>query len=185
MSVTIESPIWYARYSDHRDIERRVSTSCRDKQAAQQVLCHLQLEVERIDSGLKSPEKVQMARLCKQPVSSHIKDYLYYLANKTTRGRKTLQQHVDNVRRKLANLVNECHFNRITDITRPRIARWMNTAADAGQMSGRTINTYRSAILSFCRWALSDGRLATNPLEGLHTADEMEKRRKRRALTED
>ncbi len=49
-------------------------------------------------------------------------------------------------------------------------------------MSGRTINTYRVAIVAFCRWAVREGRLINNPLEGLGTADQSETKRNRRAL---
>ena len=57
-----ESPVWYARYRDADDIERRVSTDCRDEQAARQVLNDLLAEVEKVRSGIFSPEEAHTAK---------------------------------------------------------------------------------------------------------------------------
>ena len=68
------------------------------------------------------------------------------------------------------------------DVTRTVISRWMNRQESENAMSGRTVNTYRAAIVSFCGWAVGEGRLNSNPLDGLYTADETEKSRQRRPL---
>ena len=177
-----ESSVWYARYRDHNGIEKQVSTRCRDKQAVQQVLADLVVEIDKILSGIKSPKEANAARYVKQPLIGHIETYIEYLANKTTRGRKTSPVHVANVKRQLQRLAKDCGFSRINDISTIKIYKWMNEQAGKDDMSGRTINTYRAALMAFVRWLIVEDRVVTNPLKGLHAADEMEKRRKRRAL---
>ena len=175
--------VWYARYRDHNDIEKQVSTRCTDKEAAQQVLANLVAESEKIKSGIKTPKEASAAGHIKQPITEHIETYIEYLKHKTTRGRKTSQVHLSNVTRQLKRLANDCGFCWINDISKGKVAKWMNEQAGIGKMSGRTINTYRAAVLTFVRWLVAEDRLVTNPLEGLYTADQMEKRRRRRALT--
>ncbi len=182
-SMIIESSVWYARYLDHNDIEKHVSTRCRDKQSAQKVLADLVADVDKIRSGIKSPKEANAARHVKQPLTGHIKIYIEYLANKTTRGRKTSPVHVANVKRQLKRLAKDCGFCWINDISKTKISKWMNEQASEDEMSGRTINTYRAALMAFVRWLVAEDKLVVNPLEELYTADEMEKKRKRRALT--
>ena len=50
-------------------------------------------------------------------------------------------------------------------------------------MAGKTINSYREGIVSFCRWAARCDRLQANPLEFLISADESVTKRNRRPLT--
>ena len=183
--VLTEDRAWYARYADHNDVERHVSTKCSDKQAAQQVLNDLVTEAEKIRSGLKSEEEVNAAHHAKTSLSKHVKDYLEHLANKTVRGRRMSPVHVANVRRQLGRVVKDCRFRRIIDISKGKIAKWMIQQAAEGDMSGRTINTYRAAMMAFVRWLVAEERLAVNPLEELLTADETEKKRTRRSLEEE
>ena len=82
----------------------------------------------------------------------------------------------------MRRLTDECRLQRIHDVTETVIARWMNRQESNDAMSGRTINTYRAAIVAFCRWATREGRLSRNPLDGLYTADETKKGRERRPL---
>ena len=152
--VVIESAVWYARYRDHDDIARRVSTGCRDKQAAQKVLSDLRARADKVRSGIMRPEEAQIARHAKQSITKHLDAYLEYLRNKTTRGRKTSPVHVANVRRQLSRLVTDLGLVWVKDITRDKVAGWISGQADLAQMSGRTINTYRSAIMAFCQWAV-------------------------------
>jgi integrase len=52
-------------------------------------------------------------------------------------------------------------------------------------LAARTINMHRAAIIAFCNWCVSEGRLPSNPLAGLPKAEESEPTRKRRPLAED
>jgi len=181
--ILIRSTVWYARYRDADGIERRVSTGCRDEQAARQVLADLLAEVEKVRAGILTPQEMQAARQGDRPLREHFDDYLEYLKAKTVRGRPVSRAHRDNVARQLATLAGECSLRWLGDITRQKLVRWINAQTDAGERSARTINTYRAALVAFCNWAVQEGRLITNPLSGLPKADQTEKRRERRALS--
>ncbi len=182
--IKVESRYYYARYVDGQGIYRRVSTECSDKQAAEQVLRDLIANADAVRSGIVTQGHVDAKHHAKRPIGEHIDDYVRYLEHKTTRGKRTSSTHVANVQRQIKRLVADCQIKRLADISKGKIARWMHAQEDEGQVAGRTINTHRSAALAFCRWCVLDGRLTTNPLVGLYTADETEKKRQRRALTE-
>ena len=182
-TVIVESPVWYARYRDADAVEHRKSTGCRDEQAARQVFANLLADVEKVRSGILTPEEGQAARHAARPLSEHFADYLDFLRAKTVRGRKVSAEHRYNVEKQLSRLSCECGFRRIGDITRQHVIRWMNAQIDTDSMGPRTINTYRAAMLAFCGWGVKNQRWTTNPLAGLPTADESEVRRQRRSLT--
>jgi len=184
-NIIVESQAWYARYRDADGIERRVSTKCRDEQAARQVLADLLAEAEKVRAGILTAQEMQASRHADRPLKDHFADYLEYLKAKTVRGRKVSEAHRDNVGRQLECLADECSLRRLGDITRQRMVRWLNAQADAGERAPRTVNTYRAALVAFCSWAVKEGRLTTNPLEGLPKADESEVRRERRALSQE
>jgi len=182
--IIIESDNYYARYVDSNGIERRPSTGCSDKQAAEQVLRTLTARADAIRSGVVTQEQIDAKDYAKYCIARHIDSYINHLEHKTTRGRRTDPTHVANVRRQLGRLVKDCQFRRLSDITKAKVARWMQDRENEDELAGRTINTFRSAVMAFCRWCVLENRLTSNPLNGLYTADETEKKRERRALTE-
>jgi integrase len=182
--ILVESNDYYARYVDSNGIKRRPSTGCSDKQAAEQVLRDLIAQTNAISSGLTSQEVVDAKEHAKRPVTVHVEEYIEHLRYKTTRGRRTSPVHLANVERQLKRLMKDCELARLSHITKSKVAHWMNERENKNDMAGRTINTFRSAAMAFCRWCVSDGRLISNPLDGLYTADETKKERQRRALTE-
>jgi len=178
-----EADAWYARYRDADGVERRVSTGCRDQQAAAQVLADLLAEVEKVRSGILTPEESQAARHASRPIAEHVADYLAFLKAKTVRGRKVSASHRYNVEKQLNRLVSECGFKRIGDINRHRVMRWLNDETDKSEKAPRTVLKYRSSLMAFCKWAVREGRMAANPLLGLPSVEVGEDRRRRRALT--
>ncbi len=183
--VLIESPIWMAKYRDVDGIVRRRSTGCRDEQAARKVLSDWMSDVEKVTAGIITRDESEIGSQAARNITEHVEDYLAFLKAKTVRGRQVSAKHRANVSIQLDRLIVDCEFRRLGDITRATLVRWMNSQADTGMMAGRTINTYRAAIIGFCNWAVKERRLANNPLEGLPKADETTKKRIRRALTQD
>jgi integrase len=164
--ILLESPIWWARYVDHAGIERRVSTGCRDGQAAEQKLRDLITREDRVKTGILQPEEVGAAKQVKRPIQEHVDAYLVHL--RTGVGPRTKRRvsaaHCDNVKRQIKRLIQDMGLTRITDLSRDRVEHWMRDQETAS-MGGRTLNTYRAAISGFCRWAVEYGRLVQNPLE--------------------
>lgn len=183
--IMYETDVWYLRYRDADGIERRVSTGCRDQQAAGQVMADLLAQMEKVRSGILTPEESQASAHAARPMSEHITEYLDYLKTKTVRGRRISEAHRYNVEKQLNRLVDECGFKRIGDISRQRVTKWLSEQADASDKAPRTVLKYRTSLMTFCKWALREGRLAANPLTGLAGVEVDEDRRQRRPLTMD
>ena len=163
---------------------RRKSTECRDKQSAEKKLQDWLTESDRLDSCLITSDELNAKQHAKRPICEHLGAYIAFLRHKTTRGRRTDPVHVANVKSQIEQIITDCHLAQIVNISRSAVEKWMHQEENRGEISGKTINNYRSAMMAFCRWAVSEQRLISNPLEGLYTADETDKKRDRRALTE-
>ena len=192
--VQFVSDCWYVRYRDADGWMRRESTGCRDKQAAEKVLADILAGVDRVRAGVMSHDEMTASGQLEAPIGRHAKDYLAQLAVKTIRGRRISPKHVGHVREHLDRVFPECRFERLKDINRQALQRWMNkliqTPRDADDpesqpLAARTVNMHRAAVIAFCNWCVSEGRLPANPLAGLPKAEESEPARKRRPLTED
>ncbi len=73
----------------------------------------------------------------------------------------------------------------MADIERDVFERFLASMAADGR-SARLRNAYRVAWIAFCNWCVEQRRLAVNPLNGLHAANEAADRRHvRRVLTDD
>jgi integrase len=183
--VEMETKTWVARYRDGEGRRREVSTGCRDKAAARQVLADLVKRAEQVRAGIITPQQARTADHADVPVSEHVAAYLQHLEVKTVRGKRVSEHHRKNVRGQLRRLLEECTYHRLADITRESMERWMARAEKTG-MAARTRNTYRAAIVAFCNWCVETDRLTANPLDGLCKADvRSDRRRVRRALTEE
>ena len=182
-NIVVESSVWYVRYRDASGLTKRQSTGCKDERNALRVVDRILDEVEQVGAGIKTAEQIGVKQHARRPLQAHVDDYLQDLSHKTKRGKRTSPEHVGNVRRQLKILSDECRLDRIHDVTKAVITRWMERQEESEDgMSGRTVNTYRSAIVAFCGWAVREGRFSSNPLDGLYTADETEKSRRRRPL---
>lgn len=183
--IELKTKTWMARYRDPDGRRREISTGCREKAAARQVLADLVKRAEQVKAGIITPQQARTADHSHVPASEHLEAYLEYLKAKTVRGKRVSEKHRRNVRGQLRRVVRECGYSRLGDITRESMERWMNRA-EADGMGARTRNTYRAAIVAFCNWCVETDRLIANPLDGLCKADvRSDRRRIRRALTED
>jgi site-specific recombinase XerC len=127
----------------------------------------------------------QASQHVERPISEHVADYMDYLKTKTVRGRRISEEHRYNVEKQLHRLVGECCFKRIGDINRQLVTKWLGEQTDASDKAPRTVLKYRTSLMTFCKWAVREGRLAANPLVGLPGVEVDEDRRQRRPLTMD
>ncbi len=181
--VEFVSDYWYVRFRDADGKMRRQSTGCRDKQAANKILSDIVADVEKIKSGIISPQEKQVASHADRTLTEHVEDYLQHLSRKRVRGRKVSLQYRKNVEGRLHRLVKECRLRRLRDITREVIEKWLDLAEEGG-LAPATRNEYLISLSAFCNWAVKTGRLASNPVAGICKADRSsDRRRTRRALT--
>ncbi|MFC1765099.1 tyrosine-type recombinase/integrase [Planctomycetota bacterium] len=182
--IIIESRVWYCQYRDSSGVVRRESTGCNHEDNAREVLKERVSLVEKVKKRIVSHEEVKIGTHANTPLSTHVDDYLLALSNKTVKGRRVSPEHVANVKRQLDLIQEECGFRWVVDINRDALARWMAKRIKDNVMSNRTVNTYRSACMAFCKWCVESGRMLTHPLEGLTTAENVESK-PRRALNID
>ncbi len=176
---------WYARYTDADGAACRASTGCHDEQAARKVLADLLAEVDKIRSGILTPQESQATRHAARSIAEHVADYLAFLKVKIIRGRRLSESHRYNVDKQLNRLINECGFKRIGDVTRQTVTKWLSDETDRSDKAPRTVLKYRMTLMAFCKWALREGRIVSNPLVALPGVAVDEDRRKRRPLAID
>jgi hypothetical protein len=174
-----ESSTYVARFRDGIVVE--VSTGCRDKTAAQNVLADLERKAERVLSGLLTPAEARTAEHLATPIRAQFDAYLNALA---AAGSVPLHRH--NVKTYLNRLAVDCGFGRLADLNRESLERWLARETKSGR-SARSRNTHRSSLIAFANWCADPniGRLSSNPFKGVPKADEKaDPRRRRRSMTE-
>jgi integrase len=170
-------PHWFARYRDADGVMRRVSTGCTDSQAAKQFLAKIVTETEKVKVGIISREESRVGSHSDAPLARHIEDYATHL-----RACERNADHIQDTRRAILRVANDCDFKRLRDVQRIRAERWLLKQAELG-MSARTRNTYRIALVAFGNWCVRESRLLANPFAALPRANEAaDRRRERRAL---
>jgi hypothetical protein len=71
-----ESSTYVARYRDGNGLVVGVSTGCRDKTAAQNVLADLERQAEKVRAGLITPAEARIAEHLGKPMAEHIDAYV-------------------------------------------------------------------------------------------------------------
>lgn len=177
------SDVWYARYKDVTGRERRVSTGCRDEQAARKKLADIIAEQEKLRVGFITPEELDTAEQGKRPIAEHVAEYLNYLKTKRVRGRKVSAHYRRNVDGRLRRIIADGRLNKLADITASAINHWLDEAEEA-DMAAATRNEYLTTMIAFCNWLVRERRLVANPLAMMQKADRSgDRRHLRRALT--
>ncbi len=177
--LLIVAGTYTAKYRDGSGVVREVATGCRDKTAAESVLGELERRAELVKAGVMTSGENSVADHQSTPLSTHFATYLEHHEAKGT-----CDEHRTNVRRMLNRLATDCGLNRLADLAREPIERWLGVQLKA-KMGARTRNTYLAAAIAFANWAVETGRLVGNPFMAIARADEKsDPRRQRRALTE-
>ncbi len=175
--IVVESSKFVARYRDIEGGLHVVPTGCRDETAALGVLRELERKVELVKGNVLTKTESRTAEYADTPLATHLEAFEVYL--KTKASSKT---HRDTVIGRLERLVAECDFQTLRDLERTRLETWL--AKTPATMSARTRNGYITALTTFCNWAVSVGRLSSNPFSRTPRANERaDQRRPRRALT--
>jgi site-specific recombinase XerC len=177
--IVIESSRYVAKYRDGSGIVRKVATGCRDETAARAVLAERVRRSELVKSGVMTVDEDATADYRPTPIAENIDAYLVHLEAKGASA-----EHRANVDRQLRRIAADCEFERLGDVDRAAMERWLVDRA-AEDMSARTRNSYLAALIAFSNWAVKERRLVSNPLRGIGRADEKAgRRRQRRSLTE-
>jgi integrase len=180
LCVVVESTKYLARYRDGQGVVQTVPTGCKEADTARAVLAELERRAELVRAGVITPAQDAVASHKRTTITSHVAAYFESL-----QARGVTPEHLRNVRRQLAGVIEGCRFKTLADIKREPVERWLAGSANAGR-SARTRNTYLNALKYFCNWCVDTERLVASPVARVQGADERaDQRRQPRALTPD
>ena len=178
--IVFETATYTARYRDADGVMRRLSTGCRDEQAARQVLAQILSEVEKVKSGILSREEATAGGHANSPVSAHVRAYAEHL-----RACERTTTHIATTKAYIEKVAAGCGFRRLRDLDRRLAEKWMLREAERGR-SARSRNAHRLALVAFGNWLVRESRILANPFDRLPRANEAaDRRRERRALSAD
>jgi integrase len=164
---------WYVRYRDH-DGRVRTVPGYTDKEATRQLEARLLKEGARQAEGLIDPH----AEHRKRPLTEHLADFGRSLEAKGDEG-----EYVERTCARIRSIMDGCRFTRVGDVIPSRVAEWLAEERQAGRMGIRTSNYYLTAVKSFFKWLMRDGRTDRNPLDHLSGLNaKVDVRRLRRTL---
>jgi len=170
---------YYIAYTDENG-RRRTVKGCLDRAATEEIARKLETEVELRKRGVIDPSAERFAKHGSVPLREHIEEYL---ADCGHVGQS--KTHLKIKRARLKRLVSGIGAARLSDLEPNAVARYLRSARDAN-MSARSINAQRAAVVAFLNWCVRTGRVQTNPLSVIPKLDERrDRRRLRRPLKED
>lgn len=176
--IVTESPTFLAKYRDGRGLVCEVSTGCRDEAAARSVLGEMERRAELVKSGVMTAAEDNIADHQSVPLADHLAVFA-----ESMKARGCTADHQAKTARYLKRLANECEFRLLGNLRKETFERWLVQRLREG-WSARNRNAYQTALVTFARWCLENGRLMVNPFAGLGKANEQaDRRRIRRSLT--
>jgi integrase len=172
--LLLERSLWYIDYKDAAG-RRRTVPGYTDKALSEQKAARLEQDQERVRSGATAvdPGRARM------PLADVLETYH---AELDRLGRSEVYRA--NQRRLLGVLARDLGWGTLARVEAGPMTRWLRDAQKAGK-SPRTANEYLETAGAFLNWCVRSGYLEHNPLGRIGKADLTERRRVRRALTDD
>ena len=172
--------VYKAKYRDESGVVVVVSTRCRTREAAQQVLADLERRTERVRSRVTTLEDERLADHRGAALVDVFDTYQQH-----TRAKGNCPRRVKEDRRRLEQVAEGCGWRVISDLDATVFEDWLYTRR-CGGLAASTSNLFRSVVVTFGNWCVMTRRLRANPFERVPRADEAADRRKeRRAMTPD
>lgn len=171
---------WRGAFYDHEGRRRDRSTGTNDRRAAERVLNKWVTAAVLRSEGVIDAGAEALALAGQRPIGEHLAEYKRWLAGKGNTDHHTTQAH-----RAASKLAKMAEAEKLTDLTPAKVQEALATLRRRGRAL-RTCNWYLQALRGFTRWATRDGRLSSDPLASVSTANAAtDKRRERRPLVDD
>jgi len=170
--------VWTALYRDGDGIRREVSTGCKSKDAAKQVLASLERHAEKVRAGIVSRQEAKSVEWARVPLTDHVEAHAAYM-----KGLGRAPRTVQDQERLMLAVADGCGWKRLSDLNRSRLEQWLTVKVSEG-MGARTRNAYAVASVAFGNWMVRAGRLTVNPFAGVPMMNvKADRRHERRVLT--
>jgi len=177
--LVYESPVYYFRYVDAVTGRRElVNSGCQVKAMAERVKKEYEDEQERIRAGVIKPEQVKAAGKARQPIADVLDMYCDF-----QRGKRKTEKHISETKNIIIVVKDYCEWKTIGDMNRTDAERFLESRLK-DNISFRTYNKNRTALVAFGSWCVHKKHLASNPFEKIARMDEdADRRYRRRELT--
>jgi len=187
--IVVRSGVYVAKWRDGAGVVRKRSTGCRDRGAALAVLAEWEKRAENVRAGVRTASEDSVLDHLATPIAEHVAAYLDHLRSKPGKGGRVRvsKMHADNVGRQMRTIIDGCGFERLRDLNRRAVDRWIDRMRSGRDpISARNVNAHTTALCAFGNWCVETGRIVANPLSRPPKLDERaDRRRARRAMTDD
>jgi len=177
--IVCESATYVAKYRNGDGHVVKVSTGCRDEDAARSVLGKLERRAELVKSKVITPSEDATSDHQRTPIADH---FAVYHEHRTAKRLNAVR--IANTKSRLLRLADECKFARLVDMSADALTRWL-ADKQTKKMSAGNRNEYRQELVGFGNWCVETHRLSVNPFLKVPKADaNTDRRRQRRSMTE-
>jgi integrase len=174
LGIMVERKCWYVAYLDENG-KRQVAKGYTDKEASEQLGRTLEQQAEKRQAGLQAVDPAKV----RTPFADVLDLYIADLDRA-----KCDDKYTAIIRLRMNKLAAECSWSTVGSMRAEAMTRWMARPPQSG-LAPATLNQYLETAGAFANWCIDKSYLAGNPLAGIRKADESEKRRRRRGLSED
>jgi integrase len=177
---------WIAWYLDADGVRRKRSTGTTNRRDAEHLLATWTQEVQRVRAGLIDPDELRRRDERLRPLSAHVAEYFGAFGMKPrTKGSIQVKRCILKQVQELARILLG-REPRLSDLTPDLVRRMMRNRIDAG-LSACTANQLRRQAVALANWLTAEGRANLSDFGARIPTfnEEQDRRRERRALTED
>ena len=170
------SRIWRWKFRQQSDDQKIIDISLEtpDKRCAEKRRDELRKERLFERDGLILPKPIREA--AQRELSNHLNDFLGDLQR---RGKS--DKYLGNLKYRVNELIENCHWNTIKDITADSFQTWRQ---QSDGLAAKTMNDYLEAVRCFLGWMIKNGRAQFNSLQAVEKVAVVEdETRQRRAFT--
>lgn len=170
---------WFYTFTDSDGV-RRQHKGCSSKELTLTMAAMAEADAARIRSGFVDPREACAKTAADLPIVEHLDDFATSLLSKPSS-----PKHVAVTRTRIEKILRLAGIDYLRDLTMSKIQAALGKLRADG-LSLETVNHHVRAIKAFSRWMHRDGRTHEHLLAYLKTTNsEPDRRRVRRALTED
>jgi len=170
---------WRGTFYDHNGKRRDWSTGTTDRRAAERILSKWASDAALRSEGVVDASAEQLAAEGRRAIADHLADW-----RASVEAKGNTPKRVNMVTQRAERIVAGCRFQTLGEVNGQAVRRFIRARQDE-DMATSTINAYLQAIKQFTRWAVGDGRLASDPLAGLSRVRMIGETRQRRPLNPD
>ena len=161
-SVSVQSDIWTAQFTDETGKVQRISTKTTVRSIAEQILAKYQTEVDRIRTGVATREELSKIHLRHVTLDKALEQFrTKMIADGST------DAHINVTRKHIDLICSETGIASLTDIRRETVERWVAMEFQKKERSPCTINNYLTSFKSFAQYLMDIELLPNHPLKSI------------------